>query len=140
VHKKSFPEQERERTHNAVQSNRANVPLNTKKRRIKRNGYSYPVNQSGFVRRLAVSSDRSLILSACSIRSRIADYSVYRSVTDADATGCGCVMEVFHLFFFFAEIAEVYRVFRLAFLTSRPFCAAYIGEHFLNEVAAKRGS
>lgn len=41
-------------------------------------------------------------------------------------------------FLFFAEIAEVYRVFRLAFLTVDHFVPAYIGEHFLNEVAAKR--
>ena len=41
-------------------------------------------------------------------------------------------------FLLFAEIAEIYRVFRLAFLTVDHFVPTYIGEHSLNEIAAKR--
>ena len=96
------------------------MPVNTKKRRIKRNGYSYPVNQSGFVRRLAVSSDFHLILSACSIKS-IAVYSVVYAALSALALTprMNESSPTFHA----AKISEIYGVFFFAFLAINHFVA-----------------
>jgi len=92
------------------------------------------VIQSGFVRRLAVSSDSHLILSACSIRSRIANDSIVGdlSVLAIPPPAGGVSVSTFHA----AEIAEIYGVFLLALFAEYHLMASNIGKHALDEIAA----
>jgi hypothetical protein len=92
------------------------------------------VIQSGFVRRLAVSSDFHLILSACSIRSRIANDSIVGalSVLAIPPPAGGVNVPTFHA----AEITEIYRVFLFALFAEYHLVTGDIGKHALDEIAA----